>query len=70
MNRIVASLHVFILVIRTVALQLLHVKGHSTFSCVACLKPLSDRWIPQASLRQGKCSVLTTLQMLFSVKSR
>ena len=56
LNRIVALLHVFISCPRTVALQLIHVKGHFTFSCIACLEALWNRWIPQASLHQGKCS--------------
>ena len=54
LNRIVALLHVFISLTRTVALQLIHVKGHSTFSCTAYSKPLWNRWIHQASLHQRK----------------
>ena len=54
LNRIVALLHVSISATGTVSLHLIHVKGHSTFSCTAYSKPLWNRWIPQASLHQRK----------------
>ena len=40
LNRLAALPHVFISRPRTVALQLIHVKGHFTFSCIACLEAL------------------------------
>ena len=42
MNRIVALLHVFISLTRTVALQLIHVKGHSTRSGVGRIRHITD----------------------------